>query len=301
MKILIIDDDPIAGKIVNATLKNEGHKTVFFTNPLEAWNAIKEEDIPTIALIDWMMPEIEGPVLCKKIRAIKNKKFPPYLIILTSKNTKGDIVSGLSSGADDYIIKPYDKHELIARIKVGERIINLQKKLNTAYEEMKLKATHDFLTGILNRSAILEYFEKSMKLKKRNSNNNIGIAMLDIDHFKNINDTYGHQTGDLVLKEFVKILQKSLRDSDYLGRYGGEEFLLIIQDTTSDKQSIIKSFDRIRKSIETTKISTSSGLVSITASIGCSIAEKNVDSSIKKADDALYKAKENGRNRVEFL
>ena len=300
MKILIIDDDPIAGKIVKAILKDEVYNTVLFTNPLEAWNTIKGEDVPTIALIDWMMPEIEGPVLCKKIRAIQNRKLPPYLIMLTSKNTNEDIVSGLSSGADDYIIKPYDKHELIARIKVGERIINLQKKLNTAYEKMKLKATHDFLTGILNRSAILEYFEKSLKLKKRNCNN-IGIAMLDIDHFKNINDTYGHQTGDIVLKEFAKILQKSLRDSDYLGRYGGEEFLIIIQDTVSDEQSIIKSFNRIRKSIETTKISTSSGIVSITASIGCSIAEKNVDFSIKKADEALYKAKENGRNRVEFL
>ncbi|KPA16035.1 response regulator receiver modulated diguanylate cyclase [Candidatus Magnetomorum sp. HK-1] len=290
-QILIADDDYTSRRLLEIRLNKFGYEVISTCDGKEAWDKINLPNSPNMIVLDWMMPGYTGVEICKKIRALDSfKERYKYVILLTARGAKEDIISGLDSGADDYLTKPFDDTELLMRIRSGRRILDLQEKL-------QYSATHDALTGILNRGAILINLEKEISRCKREKAD-LSIGLLDIDFFKSVNDTYGHLVGDEVLKEVTKRIQSCLRDYDLVGRYGGEE-ILIITPGAEIKQAV-NIFERIRKTIGDTKMINEQMDVAVTASIGIASfsPEMNNKNMIKIADDALYKAKENGRNQI---
>jgi len=241
---------------------------------------------------------MDGLQVCRKIREADLPN-PPYLIILTARDKKADIVKGLNAGANDYISKPYDNNELRARISVGSRMLELQTKLIEAKDALTHEAMHDPLTGALNRRAILAGLEKELKRSRRKASR-LTIGLCDIDHFKRVNDTYGHLAGDEVLRRFTQAIQGNLRAYDLLGRYGGEEFLVIAPDSTQSYEKQL--YERLRECIADTRTPTDSGEVGITVSIGVAGLDSgtSVDTLLAAADTALYKAKRHGRNQVWY-
>ena len=297
MKILIAEDDLTLRGLLKALLIKRGHDVVATVNGVEAWEAMQQPDAPALAILDWMMPEMDGLEVVRLVRALETDQ-PPYMIMLTSKGEKADIIAGLEAGADDYLAKPYDPEELSARINVGRRMIDMQAKLLEARNALAHEATHDPLTGILNRRAILDALSRELSREQRQSNG-VAIGIFDIDHFKKINDTYGHPVGDEVLCGFVHQLMSNLRPYDYLGRFGGEEFVMI---TPGIREGIeLKMlYERLLDVIVNNQIPTKAGNTSITVSIGVAIWNGNekVDELLTAADAAMYRAKREGRNRV---
>jgi diguanylate cyclase (GGDEF)-like protein len=242
------------------------------------------------------MPGLEGLEVCRRLRK-KETTNPSYVILLTARGEKGDIVQGLEAGANDYISKPYNNAELLARIRVGQRILDLQSRLLETQAALAYQATHDALTGIFNRRAILDRLTQELSRALRQGNK-LSIGMCDIDHFKKINDSLGHQTGDEVLIAFANCLHANLREYDCVGRYGGEEFLVIT--TGLSGQSDDELYERLRQQVAVAEIKTKAGNVSLTVSIGTAAGtgQCTVDALLAAADAALYKAKAAGRNRV---
>jgi two-component system, cell cycle response regulator len=263
-----------------------------------AWKAMQAPDAPKLAILDWNMPRLDGLEVCRRIRKM-NISDPPYVIILTAKGEKADIVRGLEAGGNDYISKPYDNAELQARIKVGQRMIELQSSLNQARETMAHLAMHDPLTGILNRRAILDTVEKEISRTKR-SLTDLSVGMLDIDHFKQVNDSHGHQVGDDVLCEVVRCIQSNLRDYDQVGRYGGEEFLVVAPGSAGNPVESL--YQRLCTCLAENPITTRDRSLSVTVSIGVAGGKGfgSVDEMLTAADAALYRAKDEGRNRVVY-
>ena len=300
MKILIAEDNITSRKILESTLKKWGYEITSVNDGETAWNILQSEDIPMLVIFDWIMPGMDGIEVCKKIRQ-QNRKFYIYIILLTSKSEKDDIIRGLDSGADDYIIKPFYPHELKARINAGKRIVELHTKLNAAQEALKFQATHDPLTNILNRSSIINSIQKEISRSYR-SKSPLSLIIIDLDHFKNINDNYGHIIGDEVLVKVSIRISSTIRDYDSFGRYGGEEFLVVLPNCGKEENLIIG--ERIRASIEETPIKTTKGKIKLTASLGISKFEpdKIIDKKIliHAADTALYRAKNSGRNCLEI-
>lgn len=298
MRILIAEDDKTSRTILTEILKKWGYEPIAVADGRSAWEIMQKPDAPPLSLLDWEMPGMNGLDVCRSIRE-NNPPNPPYLIILTNRGNKADIVAGLESGANDYISKPYDNSELQARINVGRRMVNLQTDLLHAKNALAHEAMHDPLTGALNRRAILESLSKELKRAERKQST-LSIGLCDIDHFKQINDTYGHQVGDAVLCSFVEVIQNNLRGYTLVGRYGGEEFLVVTPDSTgSDIEGI---YERLRYQIDKQRITTNSGEVGVTVSIGVAGTNngKTTDTLLATADAALYQAKEAGRNRVVY-
>ncbi|MCF8107684.1 MAG: diguanylate cyclase [Desulfohalobiaceae bacterium] len=296
MKILIAEDDVTSRTILTAIVKKWGYEPVAVEDGSRAWQVMQDADAPDLAILDWVMPGMDGLQVCRLIR--ENLTFnPPYLILLTAKGEKSDIVTGLDAGASDYISKPYDNDELLARIRVGQRMVELQTELLETREALAHKATYDSLTGALNRGAILDGLRKALKRAERR-NSNLSIGLCDIDHFKDINDTYGHQVGDDVLRGLVHTIHNNLRDHDLLGRYGGEEFLVVAPHSSGSSEAGL--YERLRAQIAGLEVTTKSAVVGITVSIGVASAEQgtSVDLMLTEADNALYRAKAEGRNRV---
>jgi diguanylate cyclase (GGDEF)-like protein len=223
-----------------------------------------------------------------------------YIILLTSQQRDEDLVTGMEAGADDYIIKPYKLNEMRVRLRAGRRIIELQNELLAAREILYAKATHDSLTGLFNHEEILDILGKELDRTERDGEC-CSIIMADIDHFKRVNDTYGHLAGDEVLRISAKKMHYMMRTYDSIGRYGGEEFLVILPECCSGCASIFA--ERLRSRIGRDKVHTPEGLIPVTISLGVATSSKymrsEVLSLVKAADTALYRAKENGRNRVE--
>ncbi|MFA5675691.1 MAG: diguanylate cyclase [Christensenellales bacterium] len=295
MRILIAEDSATCRMILSAALKEYGYEVIETKDGQQAWEKMRQPDAPQLAILDWIMPKMDGLSLLGKIRAQKTER-PPYIIMLTGKDDKDDIILGLDAGANDYLSKTFDKRELRARVEVGRRMIELQDALIVTNEKLAFQAAHDALTGILNRRAILYRLEDEFINKK--NNNPITIGMCDIDHFKKINDTYGHQTGDEVLCGLVKVFKECFSASDYFGRIGGEEFLIVASSST--KKEALTMFEKCCRHIADTKINTRSGGLSITISIGVAscTSKSSVDALLGAADSALYQAKNQGRNRV---
>ena len=298
MQILVADDERSLRLILSKALRKWGYDTVEAENGEEAFSILNLENPPMIVILDWMMPRMDGIEVLRKIRA-EDREIPFYIIMLTSKNEKADIIEGLNEGADDYLAKPFDLGELRARINSGKRIVELHKELVDSKKKLEYQLEHDVLTGLYSRRFIMEKLNREIARSQR-TGSSFAVAICDIDHFKKINDSYGHQAGDIVMREFGKILEGNIREYDSVGRIGGEEFLMITP--LKNEEDEISLFERVRSKVENGRIAVESGEISMTVSIGVTFYEtgKNSDKIIFEADKALYIAKNSGRNRVVF-
>ena len=303
MRILIADDSIVSRHLLDATLRTWGYEVVVACDGIEAWRILQSEDPPKIAILDWVMPGMTGPEVCRKVRENTNDKDNyTYILLLSSKSQREDLIEGMESGADDYLTKPFDRHELKVRLRPGIRILELQHELITAREELREQATKDFLTRIWNRSSILDIFQREL-LRGARERRPVGVVLADLDHFKTINDTYGHFAGDAVLREFVRRTASSVRPYDSIGRYGGEEFLIILPGCGEELTR--KQAERMREALGNEPMFFSEESRVITCSYGATawVPDGSADEEtlIRIADDALYRAKRQGRNRVMFL
>src|SRR5262249_4679431 len=226
MRILIAEADSTSRRVLEATLKRTGYDVVAACDGQAAWDVLQSQEAPRLAILDWTIPGMNGPEVCRAVRQ-RGDQHSGYLLLLPARDRKQDLAEGLEAGADDYLVKPFDAFELKARLEVGRRVLDLQRQLFTAYEEMRHRATHDALTGVYNRAAILEELQKEWMRFQRDGGT-LGVVTCDLDHFKRINDTYGHSAGDAVLREAARRMRSVLRAYDAIGRYGGEEFLIVI-------------------------------------------------------------------------
>jgi two-component system cell cycle response regulator len=296
MKVLVADDDPISRRLVEASLSRAGYEPVAVGDGAEALRRLAEPDSPRLVVLDWVMPGMDGLQVCRAIRAGNQEQYI-YVLLLTSKDQQWEIVEGLDAGADDYVTKPFDLHELRARLRSGARILQLQDELVAARERLRIEATHDSLTGLLNRAATLDTLEKEVARSARD-HVSLTVIMSDLDHFKNINDTYGHAAGDTVLREAARRMRASVRTYDSIGRYGGEEFLVVAPGC--GKAVAAELAERLRACVCETDIAWANGAVTATVSLGVASRshEAGAEALLRAADEALYRAKVDGRNRV---
>ena len=298
-RILIAEDDPVFRKLLERILRKWGYDVMVTKDGDEAWDALQKEDVHLI-ILDWMMPGMNGVQICREIRQ-QERKYYPYIILLTVRDRKEDIVEGMAAGADDYIAKPFDNQELEVRLRAGRRILDLQAALVAAQEKLQEQATHDMLTGLWNRSAIFDILERELA-RTRRQESSLGVIIADLDHFKRVNDTYGHIAGDAVLREAAARMASSLRPYDSIGRYGGEEFLCVVPGC--DGPNGVQVGERIRAHVAAEPIPTSEGMVPLTVSLGVAtnagFEDKGGDALLRAADAALYRAKNRGRNRIEL-
>ncbi len=296
MKILIADDDQVSLMMMRRMLLQSGYDVITASNGISAVESILEEDGPRLLLLDWMMPELSGPEVCRAIRTRADKGYI-YIILLTAKDTKDDLIEGLEAGADDYLTKPCHPEELRARLRAGQLVLRLEDGLVKAHDEMHFRANHDGLTSLLNRGAIVGALSES--LQKDQSGNDVSVVLCDVDHFKSINDTHGHPVGDEVLREVARRFQSVCGPRDAVGRYGGEEFLFVLED---DGTSALSRAHAICQVIRDTSIQTSAGPLRVAVSAGALRArvEDSIspDQVLKSVDLLLYRAKKEGRNRA---
>lgn len=299
MRILIADDEVLSRRLLQKTLERAGYEVTALENGRLAAEQLCKRDGPRLALLDWMMPELDGPGVCREVRK-RNEQSYVYMVLLTSKEAKEDVVAGLESGADDYLTKPFNAEELKARLRTGLRILNLEDRLVEAREEMRFKATHDGLTSLWNRGVILDLLGRELD-RSRRERVSTAILICDLDHFKNVNDTYGHSAGDEVLQATAKRLVSSVRSYDFVGRYGGEEFLVVLNNC--NPAFGLARAEEIRKTIAQRPVQTSSGVVPITMSFGLLLSQewgfRPLEELLQEADAALYTAKKAGRNCVK--
>jgi two-component system cell cycle response regulator len=299
MKILVADDDPVSLRIMERTLEKSGYKVISTGNGQEAAAELLRSDGPRLALIDWMMPGLDGLGVCREVRNRPHESYV-YILLLTSKQHTDDVVKGLQAGADDYLTKPCHPAELNARLHTGRRILELEDKLVIAREEMRYKATHDSLTSLWDRGSIFALLKSELSRSTR-ERTPVSVMICDIDHFKQINDVYGHLVGDEVLQQVSNRIQELVRPYDGVGRYGGEEFLVVLGGCGSE--GLKKRAEELRTGICAIPFQTSIGPVSVSMSVGAITIEDwsrstPVEPFIKEADSALYRAKTAGRNRV---
>jgi two-component system cell cycle response regulator len=300
MQILVAEDSAVYRRLIGSYLQDWGFDLKIASDGTEAWKLLQEPGAPQLTLLDWVLPGIDGVELCRRIRARTPAEGYVYTVVLTAKNEKRDMLQAMAAGADDYLMKPFDGAELRARLFAGKRILELQEQLVSARESLQFAATHDALTGVWNRSAVVNFLIKEMARSKR-ENTPVAVLLADIDHFKHINDTLGHLEGDSVLKEVTARMSSDLRIYDGFGRYGGEEFLIILPGC--DLPSALRRAEEIRNRVGTFPIHTRTGEALVTISLGV-VAQTfagNLDPEeiLRWADQALYSAKHKGRDRVE--
>ncbi len=304
--ILVVDDDVVSRSLVERYLKKSGFDVCCASNGKEALHLLSNQFYP-IVVTDWMMPEMDGPELCHMIRDQKTEGYV-YILIVTARGSKSDIVSGLEAGADDYLTKPIHSAELLARINTGIRILNLEQSLKSANEEIRLLSITDPLTGCFNRAYLNERFPQEF-IRAQRYRHALSVLIADIDHFKKINDSYGHQVGDLVLKRVSRCLMEQVRERiDWVVRYGGEEFLFVLPETDCNGMRTLS--ERLRESVSQLNIQHETHTLHVTASFGgaCKpvcppgngggFQNISIDHLINKADAQLYRSKREGRNRV---
>jgi len=301
LEILLVEDSQTQALKFKLMLETHGYQVATAKNGLEAMTMLLNRQI-SIVITDWMMPEMDGSELCHAIRQHEFGGYV-YIILLTAKNSKNDIIEGLEAGADDYLTKPVDDAELIARLTTAERVISLESSLKQRNKEIALLSITDPLTRVFNRGYLNENLPKDFKRAQRYFSP-LSIVISDIDHFKIVNDQYGHQTGDMVLKNFADRLSRTLRkDLDWMARYGGEEFLIVLPET--DLIGAQAAAERFRRLVEEMKTETDQGIVQIAASFGVAaigddtnLPNLTADHLINAADQSLYQAKNSGRNRT---
>jgi two-component system, cell cycle response regulator len=298
MRVLVADDEPVSRRMLERSLRRWGYEVVVAHDGFQALEVLDQPNPPKLLVLDWLMPGKDGVELCRDIRKRCGEDYS-YVLLLTSKRAQNDVIEGLESGADDYLTKPFDPQELQVRLRTGQRIINLMDQLVAAREALREMAMRDALTGLWNRAAIIESLDVELG-RSRREGTSVGILMVDIDHFKSINDTFGHPAGDAALREVAQTMKDVIRAYDFAGRYGGEEFLIVLPGC--NELTAVSQAERIRKAIGQLVVKTERGEVKCTASFGVAIAHGPSDLCgdhlIKIADEALYSAKRGGRNRV---
>lgn len=299
MKILIADDDSLSRYMMDRMLRRAGYDVVTATDGGEAVEQLLSRDAPRLALLDWIMPVMDGLEVCRELRRLPERAYT-YIALLTSKEAKEDLIAGLQAGADDYLIKPCNIHELMARLHTGQRILRMEDTLVAARESMRFKAMHDPLTSLWNRGAIVAHLETEIACVQR-GRAPLSVLLCDVDHFKQINDRYGHLMGDAVLREIAARLAASVRPGDLVGRYGGEEFLVLLRDC--GEQDVQQSADRIRLSVCSYPIAVGSEQLPLSVSVGAMPIEHcvsgyDIQTVLGQVDSALYQAKARGRNQV---
>jgi two-component system, cell cycle response regulator len=296
-RVLIVEDDPMFRKILCSWLQSWGYHVSVAEDGAVAWEMLQEMRAPHLLILDWIMPKLNGIDLCRMLRERGSSPYQ-YILLVTAKDDKQDLIRGLEAGADDYLSKPFDRNELRARMRTGGRILTLQDEQLKAREELHLRATHDGLTGVWNRVAILDMLQREFELSAR-AGTTLGLIMLDVDHFKQVNDRYGHLVGDMVLVEIANRMQQAVRSYDLVGRYGGEEFLVVSPDCDLNQAQMCA--ERIRLSVADKPVSTDNMPVDVTVSAGVAMLSSRVNTereALAAADNALYRAKAEGRNRV---
>jgi two-component system, cell cycle response regulator len=298
MPLVIADDDSVSRQLLQRTAEQWGFAVTAVGDGASALARLSSRDGPRIGVLDWEMPGMSGPQTCRILRGRKAVPYV-YLILLTGLESRDHRMMGLASGADDYVAKPFDPMELRLRLRAGQRIVTLQQELLTARNELERRANHDALTGALNRGAMLTLIETE-NVRSQREDNPFCIVLLDLDHFKRINDQHGHSAGDAVLKESVTRLADASRPYDALGRYGGEEFMLLLPGCELDEG--LRVAERLRHSLVLTPFQLHRFALQVTASFGVVCSSQHYPTlgmMIDAADRALYRAKSSGRDRVE--
>ncbi len=299
MKILVADDDAVSRCMMERVLRQAGYEVVMAHDGREALQQLLSHDGPRLALLDWMMPGLDGPGICLEVRSSGERAYT-YITLLTSKDAKEDLIAGLEAGADDYLTKPCDSQELKARLRTGQRILRLEDSLIEAREEMRFKATHDSLTSLWNRGAILARVKAEID-RGQWERTRLSLLLCDVDHFKQINDAYGHPAGDAVLKEMAVRLRSAVRSEDAVGRYGGEEFLILLTDCGED--SLRLRAEQVWQAVGSTAFTINSERRFLSVSLGALSIDRcsggqSLEALLSQVDVALYRAKLGGRNRI---
>ncbi len=298
MRILLAEDDPEVRSVIAQVLKDEGHDVVEACDGVQALQILEGDTPPGIVLLDWQLPRLDGIGVIQRSMHLR-LAVPLHLMILTGLAGVADAVEALDAGADDYMVSPIQREELLARLRVGQRHLELQQDFLTALETLQQQAMQDELTGLLNRRAFTNRLESEIQRAIRHQSG-LAIMMADLDHFKDVNDTHGHLVGDIVLAESALRLGSTMRAFDIIGRYGGEEFAMCVPLTSdADVRAVC---ERARKAISARPIAFEGGELAITISIGCVVVEKveeglDMGAALDRADAALYAAKRTGRNR----
>jgi diguanylate cyclase (GGDEF)-like protein len=296
MKILIADDEPVARRLLEKTLQQLGHTVTVVSNGSDALRELMVSDGPRMAIVDWMMPGVDGLGVC---RAVRQRPSPyVYVILLTARDRPEDLVEGLNAGADDFLSKPLDPGHLRARLRAGERVLTLEANLLEAQAALRHQATHDRLTGLWNRGMVVDHLDRALGQAEREGKT-VSVMLGDLDHFKSINDRLGHHAGDAVLIEVASRMRAVLRKYDAVGRYGGEEFLLVV---AGDAGLAYNMAERVRVAVAAQPVEANGVRVDVTISFGIATTADtgyDADRLVEAADRALYRAKETGRNVVK--
>jgi diguanylate cyclase (GGDEF)-like protein len=302
MRALVVDDSVIYRKLIGDHLRGWGFDVTLAETGSQAWEILQRPDSPKLVLLDWVLPDLDGIELCQRIRQPGSSGAYVYVILLTSKEGRQNMLEAMQAGADDYLVKPFDELELKARLLVGKRILELQEELVSARESMRHAATHDSLTELMNRGEILAMLQRELE-RARRDHKPVAVILGDIDHFKSVNDTLGHLFGDEALREVSRRLQAQLRVYDGVGRYGGEEFLMVLPNC--DLPDALRRAGDLRQNIASAPVVSSGVERSITMSMGVAISgcggKDEMEKLLNQADAGLYAAKEKGRNRIEHF
>jgi two-component system, cell cycle response regulator len=297
LRVLVVDDSPVARKLVEVTLPTDQYEVHFAKTGLEGLKAFAEIH-PGLVITDWLMPDVSGPEICERIRGESRGPYT-YIILLTSIASKDDVVSGLRAGADEYLTKPFDGNELLARVAVGRRIVSLHRELEAKNRLLEELALTDKLTNLPNRHAVDTWGTKQLSGAVRHDFSFWAI-LADLDQFKGVNDAFGHDAGDLVLKKFAEILRANVRTCDICGRLGGDEFLILIAHC--DRDGVETLVGRVRQQLQNHEFVFGGVEIRVYASFGIAgihrASGEDLPQIIARADVALYQAKRLGRNRI---
>lgn len=298
IKIVVADDSRVSRRLIEQALAKGNYGLLWARDGREAIRLFIEH-LPIIVITNWEMPDLTGIELCMEIR--RQQKSFVYIILLTANSQKQQIIEGLTAGADDYLTKPFDAGELLARVAVGRRFAELYRDIETKNQLLEELARTDSLTGLPNRRAVEEWSTRQISGAARHGYP-IWITIVDLDHFKTVNDNYGHEAGDVVLKRVAEIIKTNTRFSNLCGRLGGEEFVIVLSQV--DRHGARKALERLRTEIEGELFNFSGSTVSVTASFGVAGFQDTKSAEfadyLREADEALYVAKQNGRNRIQF-
>src|SRR5574340_162757 len=297
--VLVAEAGPVFQNLLHNLLQRWGYRGVLAANGRDAWERLEADDGPRLAILDWMTPDLDGAEVCRRVRGSAREDYV-YVLLLSARAGTQYLIEGMEAGADDYLTKPFNAHELRVRLRAGRRILELQAELLAARDALQRQATHDGLTGVWNRTAIVEILQRELGRAQREGTP-IAVLMLDLDHFKRINDTRGHLAGDEVLRQMARRRETELRSYDSVGRYGGEEFMIVLPGCSAEAAAA--RAESLRESVARRAFALDGGAIEVTCSLGVSwSAADRMDKELllRTADEALYEAKRRGRNRVEI-